>query len=268
MRKQLFALLMLLMVPLAHAEPPLRVVVAAEGDGLRVAEFWSSLGASEDGGSGILVDIVPGYRDVEDSLRHRAAEAAVMDPVSFLDYGPGLAVAAVVNYDGKAATRFSLIVSSQSIFNRISDLAAPRMAYRGPDAGVARVVPLAWAKAAGAFSGTGDGSVSELLLDSYESVLRAVAFGVADAGFVPTSLLDDSAGAILLERVRELGSTPPVSVALLVIRDDLSADRAGMVSALSARVVEAGALSPFTAPDAVLEQQLDAIKEAARATAR
>jgi ABC-type phosphate/phosphonate transport system substrate-binding protein len=246
----------------ARADPPLRVVVAAEGEGLRVAGFWSDLGASEDGGSGFLLEIVPGNRDVEAMLRSRTAEAAVLDPVAFLEYGAGLTVVAVLNHYGKSALRFSLIVPNVSIYHRIYDLDAPRIAFRGPFSGIARIAPLAWARAAGAFAASHGMPRGELLLDSYESVLRAVALGEADAGFVPSGLLDGNAGSILLEQVRELGSTPPVPIALLVVRSDLPPGRTGQAFVLAGRGGDKEGQAPFTTPDATLRAQLDAIKEA------
>jgi ABC-type phosphate/phosphonate transport system substrate-binding protein len=252
----------------AHADPPLRVVVPAEGEGLRAAGFWSELGASEDGGSGFLLEIVPGYREVEEMLRSRTAEAAVLDPVAFLEYGPGLTVIAVLNHYGTPAVRFSLVVPNVSIYHRISDLDTPRIAFRGPGAGVARIVPLVWARTAGAFAHHPGMPREELLLDSFESVLRAVALGEADAGFVPTGLLDGSAGSILLEQVRELGSTPPVPIALLVVRDDLPSLRSGQADSLVGRKGIDGSPAPFTPPDAALRTQLEEIKEAIRVIAR
>jgi hypothetical protein len=249
----------------AAADPPLRVVVPAEGEGLRAAGFWSDLGASDDGGSGFLLEIVPGYREVEAMLRSRAAEAAVLDPAAFLEYGPGLTVIAVLNHYGKPSARFSLVVPNVSIYHRISDLDTSRMAFRGPASGVARIMPLVWARAAGAFAHQSGQPHEELLLDSFESVLRAVALGEADAGFVPSTLLDGSAGSILLEQVRELGSTPPVPIALLVIRDDLPPGRSTQAAAMVVRGSRDPA--PFSPPDAALRMQLEAIKEAIRAVA-
>ena len=252
----------------AYADPPLRVVVPAEGEGLRVAGFWSDLGASEDGVSGFLLEIVPGYREVDAMLRSRTAAAAVLDPVAFLEYGPGLTVVAVLNHYGKSAVRFSLVVPNVSIYHRISDLDAPRIAFRGPPAGVARMVPLVWARAAGAFARHPGKPLDELFLDSFESVLRAVALGEADAGFVPSGMLDSNAGSILLEQVRELGSTPPVPIALLVVRDDLPPGRSAQAASLVGRIGSNGSLAPFTPPDAALRKQLEAIKEAIRVAAR
>jgi len=99
-------------------------------------------------------------------------------------------------------------------------------------------------------------------------VLRAVALGEADAGFVPTGLLDGSAGSILLEQVRALGSTPPVPIALLVVRDDLPSLRSGQADALVGRRGIDGGTAPFTPPDAALRTQLEEIKEAIRVIAR
>jgi len=247
------------------AAPPLRIAVPAAGEGLRVAERWSGLSRDAQIESTIQVAIVEDDLAARFLLESRDAEAAVLDPVSYLAYGPGVSIVAIMENYGEPYTRFSLIVPGSSIFHRLSDLRSARVAFRGPDTGIARTYAYAWAHTLGAFH---DGIREEILLDSFESVLRAVALAEVDAGFVPTTFIDSVRGSVLLENVRELASSPRVPLALLVVRDDLNAQRMNLARDCADHLASEGSPGLVALPDESLAGILASMKETLRAVAR
>lgn len=219
------------------AVPPLRIAVPAAGEGLHAAGQWSSLARKTTMESTIQVAIVEDDLAALALLQSRDAEVVVLDPVSYLSYGPGLSIVAIMEYYGEPYTRFSLIVPGSSIFHRLPDLNSPRVAFRGPSSGIARTYTYAWAHTLGAFPA---GIREEILLDSFESVIRAVALGEVDAGFVPTAFMETLRGSVLLEKVRELASSPRIPLALLVYRDDLNPQRKELVQYCARKMEETG----------------------------
>ncbi|PKL26169.1 MAG: hypothetical protein CVV47_03300 [Spirochaetae bacterium HGW-Spirochaetae-3] len=244
-------------LPVAAA-PPLRIAVPAAGEGLRAAERWSDLTRGAPAGYSIQVAIVEDDLAARSLLASRDAEAAVLDPVSYLAYGPGIYVAAIMGSYGGPYARFSLIVPGSSIFHRLSDLRSARVAFRGPPSGIAAAYAHAWARTLGAFPG---GVREEIELDSFESVLRAVALSEVDAGFVPTTFLESLGSSVLLENVRELASSPRVPLALLVVREDLSAQRKELALNCAEWMASEGSRGPVTLPDETLTVILAAMAE-------
>ncbi|TFG81631.1 MAG: hypothetical protein E4H20_09400, partial [Spirochaetales bacterium] len=244
---------------------PLRLVVTAGDDGLKAAQQWTELIRTLDLEFGVQLTIVAEDGEARRLLASREAEAAVLDPVSYIAHGPGLSVVAIIARNGKPYVRFSLIVPRASIYHRMIDLRYPRVAFRGLTADSARTYAFAWARSEGAFE---SGSSEEMALDSYDSVLRAVALGEADAGFVPSDLLADQAGSVLIERVRELGASPAVPFALLVMYDDLSPPRKRLIESLAVQLLQSGKSDFIALPDAELPLVLAAMAEALHAAPR
>jgi ABC-type phosphate/phosphonate transport system substrate-binding protein len=215
--------------------------------------------------SAIMVSIVEDDLAARSLLRSREAEAAVLDPVSYLAYGPGISIVAIMENYGEPYSRFSLIVPGASIFHRLPDLHSPRVAFRGPSSGIARTYAFAWAHTLGAFPG---GIREEILLDSFESILRAVALAEVDAGFVPTAFMETLRGSVLLEGVRELASSPRIPLALLVFRDDLNQQRKELVLSCARYMASNATPGLVSFPDERLPGILTSIAETLGAAAR
>lgn len=247
------------------ALPPLRIAVPASGEGLRAAERWAELTRDAPAGFAVQVAIVEDDLAARTLLESRDAEAAVLDPASYIAHGPGLRVIAVMEYYDEPYTRFSLIVPRSSIFHRVPDLRSPRVAFRGAPSGIAATYVLAWARSLGAFP---DGLRETMPLDSFESVLRAVALSEADAGFVPTTFLDSLVGSVLLENVREMACSPRVPLALLVVRDDLNAKREELARGFAEHMAGSGSPALLKLPDESLDGILASMSETLRAFTR
>jgi len=231
MRTAALALALTVTTLAAWPTPPLRIAVPAGPDGLATAGAWAELAVAYRASSGVELElaIVEDDRAVLAALREKTAEIGVVDTFAYLGSPSGLAVLGVGASYGRPYERLAMIVGADTIIHRPEDLWRARIVAVGPPEGLAWGFALAWARGfAPAVSWRG----VTLHERGYEGALKAVALGLADAGFVPETLLGSIRVGQLAARVRVVASAGPFPLTLLAVRSDLSAERNGLAMGL------------------------------------
>jgi len=100
--------------------------------------------------------------------------------------------------------------------------------------------PLAWIRNSSGFQGN---LPAPLEADSYAGLLKGIALGTADAGFLPEGFFLALADGVLAARVRVIDRTEAFPLFLLVGRKDLSTERKAAAKRLQGLVVEGHGIS-------------------------
>lgn len=216
---------------LAAGAPPLRIGLAAGADGLLVAGTWSALAGQfqERTGTTLGITIVADDRAVSGLLADKQVELAVLDALHFIAKPAGLILLGTMASYGADRQRFLLLAAADSIIHRPEDLWRARLVLAGPQDCMSWVYPLAWSVRSGYLPADHAPVLRE---DSPEGVLRSIALGTADAGFLPEGYMDQRAGSALAARVRVLAATAAYPLAVLVARVDLADERLQLAQAL------------------------------------
>lgn len=249
-RKPVFASVLLLSCTLAFAAPPLRIAIPAGSQGLTVARLWMALAiefGSHDG-TGLHPVLVQDDATALAMLRLRQADLAVLDPLTFLTGMKGFELLGIISQFGRNEESFVLIASMESIIHRTEDLWRARLMLAGPQTALSWAYPLAWArsKTRTAVHPGGQGSYP-LEADSYAGLLKGIALGTADAGFLPEGFFLGVADGVLAARVRIIDMTKAYPLNVLVSRTDLGNERKAVAMNLQGLAVEGIGIS---APDA------------------
>lgn len=260
MRVPACILLFLAVLP-AAADPPLRLALAAGADGLRTAQVWHAAAEAFRVRTGVPLEplLAPSGEEVLRSLDSRESEAAVLDAAVYLRNRDRLRILGIAAEFGPPYDRFLLVAGADSVIHRPEDLSRARLVLASGPGSLPWDLPLAWARR---YLGPGTGTIGPRLEAGYEGVLRSIALGQADAGFLPEGFFEGRRSSALADRVRIVAALPPCPLAILVVRRDLAGDRAALVEGLldlSTGTMEL--LSP--PPD--LETMLSDLEEALRA---
>ena len=245
----------------AAADPPLRLALEAGADGLRTAQDWQAAAREYLSRTGVPLEplLVSSPEEMLRALDSREAEAAVLDAAALLKNRDRLRILGVAAEYGSPYERFLLVASVESVIHRPEDLPRARLVLAGTPGTLPWDLPLAWARRA---RGPDAGAADPRPEAGYEGVLRNVALGQADAGFLPGGFLEGRKTSALADRIRIVAAIPPCPLALLVARRDLAGDRAALAEGLLG--LAAGTLE-LRAPPADLEAVLSGLEEALRA---
>jgi ABC-type phosphate/phosphonate transport system substrate-binding protein len=234
---------------LAYAAPPLRIAVPAGSLGLATARLWSALSnefGSHDG-TGLQPVLIQDDATALSMLQLRQADLAVLDTAAYLASMNDYELLGIIENYGRPLEAFVLITSMGSIIHRTEDLWRARLMLAGPEASLSWAYPLAWVRSLSKASiPPGDSTTEPLEADGYAGVLKGIALGTADAGFIPEGFFLGLADGVLAARVRIIGTTRAYPLNLLVGRTDLSSDRRAAARRLPGLSVEGLAI---TAPE-------------------
>jgi hypothetical protein len=129
----------------------------------------------------------------------------------------------------------------------------------GPQTALSWVYPLAWARNSARASNQTTISASDPVeADSYAGLLKGIALGSADAGFIPEGFFLGVADGVLAARVRIVARTEAYPLNLLVSRTDLVADRKAVAQQLQGLYVAGLGIS---APDMQALRMLDELRK-------
>jgi ABC-type phosphate/phosphonate transport system substrate-binding protein len=240
-RKPVFAALLFFSCALASAAPPLRIAVPAGSLGLASARAWSALSnafGSHDG-TGLQPVLIQDDATALSMLQLRQADIAVLDTAAYLATMDTYELLGIIENYGRPLEAFVLIASMGSIIHRTDDLWRARLMLAGPPAAFSWVYPLAWVRSLRTASTPPGNTASEPLeADGYAGVLKGIALGTADAGFIPEGFFQGLADGMLAARVRIIETTEAYPLNLLVGRMDLSSDRKAAARHLQGLSVE------------------------------
>ncbi|MFH2115051.1 MAG: PhnD/SsuA/transferrin family substrate-binding protein [Spirochaetota bacterium] len=260
-RKPAFVVILFLSCTLASAAPPLRIAVPAGSQGLTAARLWTAL-ASEFGShdaTSLQPLIIQDDATALAMLRLRQADLAILDPLAFLACVEDYELLGIIEHYGRPTEAFVLIASMESIIHRTEDLWRARLMLAGPQTALSWAYPLAWTRIAVRNSAQpGDYKPEPLEADSYSGLLKGIALGTADAGFIPEGFFLGVADGVLAARVRVIDMTDAYPLGILVSRTDLGVDRKAVADRLQGLVVEGLGIS---APDSHASGLLEELRQ-------
>jgi ABC-type phosphate/phosphonate transport system substrate-binding protein len=243
--KRLLAMNLLFACSLVTAVPPLRVAIPAGSQGLNTARLWTAL-ALEFGSyadTALQPIIIPDDETALTLLSLRQADLAVLDPLTYLSSAQGYELLGVLEHYGRPTEAFVLIASMESIIHRTEDLWRARLMLVGPKTGLSWTYPLVWTET----SLNNYYSRSEPIeADSYAGLLKGVALGNADAGFLPEGFYLGISDSLLAARVRVLDVTAEFPLSILVARTDMATERSAAAKQLIGLKIEGLGISSPT----------------------
>jgi phosphonate transport system substrate-binding protein len=215
--------LFLLRPPQATADPPVVFALPANEEGLARYSRWKPItdylsGAS---GAGLVLEMVEDHAAVQRGLKTRLYDLAFVNPLwceALCEKRLCIPLARPVVL-GRDTVRSLLVVHRDSIVRSVDDLAEATIALTGPhESALGYYVPLSLLEAQGLQQ-----SEHERILfsDTFLSVLKGVAYGKLEAGFVSSSVLDDSSNAPLREQVRVILESEALPQWTVVARTEL-----------------------------------------------
>jgi ABC-type phosphate/phosphonate transport system substrate-binding protein len=256
-RKPVIIAVLFLSSALVAAAPPLRIAVPAGSQGLAAARLWTALAREFGTREGTSLQPVIIQDDVLalEMLRLRQTDLAVLDTLAFLSCEEDYDLVGIVEHFGRPTEPFLLIASMESIIHRTEDLWRARLMLAGPQTAISWVYPLTWVRTMTSTSSQRSNAWPEPLeADSYAGLLKGIALGTADAGFIPEGLFQGLADGVLAARVRIVDMTEAYPLSLLVCRTDLGVDRSLIAKHLQGLTMEGLGIA---VPDYQTLQQLE-----------
>jgi phosphonate transport system substrate-binding protein len=196
--------LFFLFPPGSTAEPPVVLALPANEEGLARFQQWKPITdyLTETSGSTLILEMVEDHPSVRRGLERNLYDLAFVNPVWYvflakLQLCKPLARPIVASRD---TFRSLLIVHRDSIVRNVDDLLGGTIALTGPfESALGYFLPLALLESHGLSVSSYD---KILFSDTFPSILKGVAYGKLEAGFVSSSVLDERDNASLREQVR------------------------------------------------------------------
>jgi phosphate/phosphite/phosphonate ABC transporter binding protein len=241
----LFVCLGLLLVCLpVPAQPPVVLAVPAGEQGLARLRQWRPLAdyLAERSGLVVNLEIVENHQAVLAALQDNLCDLAFVDPLwcaILVRRGLGRPLARP-QIAARDMLRSVLIAHRDSIIRRPGDLAGRTVALTAPgESAAGYYVPLYLLRRSGLLEAPGARLVYS---DTDLSVLKSVAYGKLEAGFVSSAVLDDPSNASLAAQVRVIVESEPMPQWTVVLRQGLreSTSESLRRQLLSAHRLEAG----------------------------
>ncbi|MBN2552505.1 MAG: phosphate/phosphite/phosphonate ABC transporter substrate-binding protein [Spirochaetales bacterium] len=206
------------------AEPPVVLAVPANEEGLARFRQWKPITDYLSDASGLLLvlEMVEDHPAILRGLAANQYDLAFVDPVWYVTLvGRGLCVplARPVSLS-RDTVRSLLIVHRDSIIRDVSDLGEAKIALTGRfESALGYYLPLSLLESRGLRLAADSDRI--LFSDTFLSILKGVAYGKLEAGFVSSSVLDEGDNASLREQVRVVLESEAIPQWTLVYRSDL-----------------------------------------------
>jgi phosphonate transport system substrate-binding protein len=206
------------------AEPPVVLALPASEEGMVLFRQWKPITdyLTETSGLVLILEMVEDHSSILQGLENNLYDLAYVNPVWYVmlaERGLCIPLARPVVL-GRDTFRSLLIVHRDSIIRNAGDLAAATIALTGlSESALGYYIPLALLEA----HGLGISSASDTILfsDTFLSILKGVAYGKLEAGFVSSAVLDDGDNSSLREQVRVILESEAVPQWTVVARADL-----------------------------------------------
>jgi ABC-type phosphate/phosphonate transport system substrate-binding protein len=215
----------------ACAQPPVVLAVPAGEQGLARLRQWRPLAdyLADSSGLTVSLEILEDHRAVLAALEANLCDLAFVDPVwcaVLIRRGLGRPLARP-QIGARDTVRSVLIVHRDSIIRRPQDLAGRTVALTGSgESGVGYFLPLHLLRHSG-----GAEPLEPLLVysDTDLSVLKGVAYGKLEAGFLSSAVLDEADNAELADQVRVVMESDPIPQWTVVLREGLRGSTTAML---------------------------------------
>ena len=217
-----FSLILLVLLSVPVLSLPLTIGVPALGDGLAIGRTWDGICSYLRNEAEIEVTfrVYEDHASLLEALHQRFVDIAFID--AFWHYRENrehtgeerVSLLAVVEVAGRSGFSGRIIVPKNSIAYRIADLKGATLALTGPEETIAGYyLPLALLAEAGVrFSDLDD----VLYVETYDSILKGVAYGEIDAGTLPSFFQTHTDN--LIDSVRIIAESRPLPLPRLVFR--------------------------------------------------
>jgi phosphonate transport system substrate-binding protein len=206
------------------AEPPTTLALPASEEGLARYRQWKPITdfLTETSGIVLILEMVEDHSSILQGLETNLYDLAFVDPVWYVilaDRGLCIPLVRPVVL-GRDTFRSLLIVHRDSIIHNTGDLAAATIALTGSlESALGYYIPLA---ILGANSlGISSDSDTILLSDTFLSILKGVAYGKLEAGFVSSAVLDNGSNSFLREQVRVIWESEAIPQWTVIARAGL-----------------------------------------------
>lgn len=203
-------------------------VPAIEG-GLATRKMWDGICRYIENATGIETTFIV-YADHSSLLKalfDHFVDIAFLDALWFYINEDRLSVLAAAKTGCRSGFVVSIIVPRGSRRYSVEDLHGATLALTKPyESSAGYFIPLALLVEAGMTSKDLD---SILFVETFDSILKAVAYGGIQAGGVPLYFLEDEKVSQLADSVRIIVRSDPVAAPLLAIRKAMHDDRYGTV---------------------------------------
>lgn len=203
---------------------PLRLGVVAGESALQTSEAWGALCffIEEKCGIPLQYQVFEGHRPLLKALKERWIDLGFIDSAWYVREQEWIRPLLQTVVDGRTEYRLLLIVQRNSIFYRTAELRGIELYLKQPHEEMAGFyAPLAFLSSSTPISPT-----SIRFLDTYESILKGVAYGRGmEVGVIPEYLWNQNQGSRTLDHVRILEVLPPIPTPLLVMRASDGEDR-------------------------------------------
>ena len=203
------------------AEPPTTLALPASEEGLERYRRWKPITdyLSEASGTSLILEVVEDHSSIQEGLESNLYDLALVDPVWYVmlaEKGLCTPLARPVML-GRDTFRSLLIVHRDSIIRDTGDLEAATIALIGSrESALGYYIPLVLLKS----NGIGLSSDSDTILfsDTFLSILKGVAYGKLEAGFISSTVLDNGNNSLLREQVRVIWESEAIPQWTVVAR--------------------------------------------------
>ena len=223
--------LLFLLPQLLTAAPPVVLAVPANEEGLVRFRQWTPLAEyfTEASGLNLNLEIVEDHPSVLRGMESKLYDLAFVNPVWYVflaDRGLCIPLARPI-VASRDTFRSLLIVHRDSIVRTVDDLSGKRVALTVPFESVGGYyIPLALLEANNLSIADNEKFVFS---DTFLSILKGVAYGKLEAGFVSSPVLDDLRNAFLREQVRVVLESDAIPQWTVVVRGDLRQETVAVI---------------------------------------
>ncbi|MDA3941352.1 MAG: PhnD/SsuA/transferrin family substrate-binding protein [Spirochaetia bacterium] len=232
-RSRIITLLcMFIILAVGISAVPVNIAVPASGEGMEKLLSWTPLikYLEKETGLEINLNIVRDHRTIKEELEQKNYDFALIDPFWYENWKKTeLCLPFLETIDNKATgIRSILIVHKSSIFRTLKDLENSNIALTVPyDSALGFYIPLALM-----FNqGIDPFSYFKAIVfpETFESILKGVAYGKLDSGFITTDLLDVMGNRRYRNDIRILLESEILPGPVIVVRNDFNVDLARII---------------------------------------
>jgi len=204
---------------------PINFAIPSCGRGLKTLEQWSPLVEYLEEMSGLNINliIVRDHKILKEGLSSKSYDFALLDSFWLKAWEDDSICSPFLRAEaaGTDEVRTLLVVHRDSIYRNITDLESHSIAMTiSHDSTAGFYVPLA-----GLFSMGLDPfqSFEEIIFsETFLSILKGVAYGKLDSGFITSDLLSDPSNERYAESIRIILESPPLQENIIVVKNDFN----------------------------------------------